>query len=45
MKEVWGPYINQIQALRVNIAKIRRKFEVNPGEPKYIVTEVGVTIE
>jgi two-component system, OmpR family, KDP operon response regulator KdpE len=42
IKEVWGPYTNEIQSLRVNMANIRRKLEVNPGEPKYIVTEVGV---
>lgn len=42
IKEVWGPYANEIQALRVNMANIRRKLEVNPAEPKYIVTEVGV---
>jgi two-component system KDP operon response regulator KdpE len=41
-REVWGPYTNEIQALRVNMANIRRKIETNPGEPKYIVTEVGV---
>jgi two-component system KDP operon response regulator KdpE len=42
IREVWGPYTNEIQALRVNMANIRRKLEVNPAEPKYIVTEVGV---
>lgn len=47
IKEVWGPYINdtylsEIQALRVNMANIRRKLENNPAEPRYIVTEVGV---
>lgn len=47
IKEVWGPYTNEtysseIQALRVNMANIRRKLEINPAEPKYIVTEVGV---
>jgi len=42
MKEIWGPYSNERQALRVNMANIRRKLEKNPGEPKYIVTEVGV---
>jgi two-component system KDP operon response regulator KdpE len=42
IKEVWGPYTNEIQALRVNMANIRRKLEVNPAEPKYIVTHVGV---
>ena len=42
IKGVWGPYTNEIQALRVNMANIRRKLEVNPAEPQYIVTEVGV---
>jgi len=42
MREVWGPYTNEIAALRVNMANIRRKLEANPAEPKYIVTEVGV---
>lgn len=42
IKEVWGPYANEIQALRVNMANIRRKLEANPAEPHYIVTEVGV---
>lgn len=42
IKEIWGPYSNEIQALRVNMANIRRKLEDNPAEPKYIVTEVGV---
>ena len=46
IKEVWGPntndHYNEIQALRVNMANIRRKLEVNPAEPRYIVTEVGV---
>lgn len=42
MKEIWGPYADEIQALRVNMANIRRKLEANPAEPRYIVTEVGV---
>ncbi|RJE49288.1 MULTISPECIES: response regulator transcription factor [unclassified Dehalobacter] len=42
MKEIWGPYTNEIQALRVNMANIRRKLEINPAEPRYILTEVGV---
>lgn len=42
IKEIWGPYTNEIQALRVNMANIRRKLEENPAEPKYIVTEVGI---
>ncbi|MDP4119816.1 MAG: response regulator transcription factor [Bacillota bacterium] len=42
MKEIWGPYTNENQTLRVNMANIRRKLETNPAEPKYIFTEVGV---
>lgn len=42
IQEVWGPYTNEIQALRVNMANIRRKIEENPAEPQYIVTQVGV---
>jgi two-component system KDP operon response regulator KdpE len=42
IKEVWGPHTNEVRALRVNMANIRRKLEINPAEPKYIVTEVGV---
>jgi len=41
-KEVWGPYTSETQALRVNMANIRRKLEQNPAEPRYIITEVGV---
>jgi two-component system, OmpR family, KDP operon response regulator KdpE len=41
-KEIWGPYTNEHNALRVNMANIRRKIEINPAEPKYIHTEVGV---
>lgn len=42
IREIWGPYSNEIQTLRVNMANIRRKLEENPAEPKYIITEVGV---
>jgi two-component system KDP operon response regulator KdpE len=42
IREIWGPYANEVQALRVNMANIRRKLEENPAEPKYILTEVGV---
>lgn len=43
MKNIWGPYApKDNRILRVNMANIRRKIEVNPAEPKYIFTEVGV---
>lgn len=41
-KEVWGPYLNENQALRVNMSNIRRKIEKNPADPEYIITEVGI---
>jgi len=41
-KEIWGPYTIENNALRVNMANIRRKIEKNPAEPQYILTEVGV---
>lgn len=43
LTHVWGPYIEQNnQILRVNMANVRRKLEQNPGEPRYIFTEVGI---
>jgi two-component system KDP operon response regulator KdpE len=43
LRNVWGPNApHDIQILRVNMANIRRKLEVNPAEPRYIVTEIGV---
>lgn len=41
-REIWGPYTTENNALRVNMANIRRKIEKNPAEPHYILTEVGV---
>jgi len=43
INQVWGPYADDNnRILRVNMANIRRKLENNPGEPKYIFTELGV---
>jgi two-component system KDP operon response regulator KdpE len=42
IRKVWGPFENDNQALRVNMANIRRKIEENPASPQYILTEVGV---
>ena len=40
---LWGPYAgDNNRILRVNMANIRRKIEKNPGEPEYILTELGV---
>lgn len=43
IKNIWGPNANcDNQILRVNMANIRRKLEMNPAEPQYIYTEIGV---
>lgn len=43
INQIWGPYAdNDNQILRVNMAHIRRKIEINPAEPMYISTEIGV---
>ena len=43
LEQIWGPYhLGDNKILRVNMANIRRKLEVNPAEPRYILTEVGV---
>ena len=43
IRELWGPKARtDNQILRVNMANIRRKLEANPGEPKYIFTELGI---
>ncbi len=42
LKNIWGPYVDDIQTLRVNMANIRRKLEINPADPLYIQTETGV---
>ncbi len=42
LKEVWGPHQADIRSLRVYVASLRRKLEVDPTQPKYIVTEAGI---
>lgn len=44
MNSIWGPYADHSnnQILRVNMANIRRKIEVNPAQPEYIFTEIGI---
>jgi two-component system KDP operon response regulator KdpE len=43
MQYVWGPYLPEDnKILRVNMANIRRKLEINPAVPKYILTEIGI---
>jgi two-component system KDP operon response regulator KdpE len=40
---VWGPdYGDEPEYLRVFINQVRKKIEVNPARPQYIVTEPWV---
>ncbi len=43
LREIWGySYVEETQYLRVFIAALRKKIEVNPNKPKHITTESGV---
>ena len=43
IKEIWGvAYGNDTQSLRGLMSGLRRKIEQNPGNPQYIITEIGV---
>jgi two-component system, OmpR family, KDP operon response regulator KdpE len=43
LRQIWGPgYIGQSQYLRVFIAQLRKKIEVDPNQPEFIVTASGV---
>jgi DNA-binding response OmpR family regulator len=43
LEHVWGPeYLGESHMLQVNINRLRRKLEVEPTEPRYILTKVGV---
>ena len=43
LKTVWGNAYNEdIHYIRVYIGQLRRKVEVNPAQPQYIITESGV---
>lgn len=43
LREVWGPsYDKESNYLRVFMAQLRRKLEVEPGRPRHFITEPGV---
>ena len=43
IRELWGnPYADNSQTLRVHIAQLRRKIEVNPSIPDILITEPGI---
>jgi two-component system KDP operon response regulator KdpE len=43
LKQVWGPdQVHETHYLRVFMANLRRKLEVDPARPRYLLTEQGV---
>lgn len=43
LKEIWGyNYVNQTQYLRVYVAQLRKKIEINPSKPTLLITESGI---
>jgi two-component system KDP operon response regulator KdpE len=43
MREVWGlAYVNQSHYLRIYMAQLRHKLEVNPARPRFFINEPGV---
>jgi two-component system, OmpR family, KDP operon response regulator KdpE len=42
LKDVWGPDRDDSGSLRVFIASLRRKLEIDPSRPKHIITELGL---
>jgi len=43
LKEVWGPgAIEQPHYVRVQMAELRKRLEVDPAQPKWLITEPGV---
>ncbi|MGH7236098.1 MAG: winged helix-turn-helix domain-containing protein, partial [Nitrospiraceae bacterium] len=42
-KDVWGPlHVDEGHYLRVYMRQLRNKLEVNPAQPQYLLTELGV---
>jgi DNA-binding response OmpR family regulator len=43
LEHVWGAeYIGESHMLQVNVNRLRRKLEVDPAHPRYILTKVGI---
>jgi two-component system KDP operon response regulator KdpE len=43
LNHVWGPeYIDNVEYLRVFISQLRKKLEVNPKQPRYLISEPGI---
>ncbi|CAM3869958.1 response regulator [Smaragdicoccus niigatensis] len=43
LTEVWGPtYHSETHYLRIYLAQLRRKLEVDPSHPRHLITEAGM---
>jgi two-component system, OmpR family, KDP operon response regulator KdpE len=43
LQEVWGPnYETETNYLRVYVAQLRRKLELDPSHPRHLITEPGI---
>ena len=43
LERIWGAeYVGESHMLQVNINRLRRKIEVDPAQPRYILTRIGV---
>jgi two-component system, OmpR family, KDP operon response regulator KdpE len=43
LREVWGPrYLRETHYLRFYIARLRRKLEPDPSDPRHLLTEPGM---
>lgn len=43
LREIWGPsYVESGHYLRVYVGRLRQKFEDDPAQPRYFLTETGV---
>ena len=43
LQEVWGPaYRTETNYLRVYMSQLRHKLEVDPTQPRHLITEPGV---
>jgi two-component system KDP operon response regulator KdpE len=43
LNNVWGPeYLNNVEYLRVFMSQLRKKLEVDPKLPRYLLSEPGV---
>jgi two-component system KDP operon response regulator KdpE len=43
LQSIWGPeYGGEAEYLRVYINRLRHKLEVDPANPRYLLTEQGV---